>query len=131
MLIRTFVLLVVTVYAGPYVGQPLYCDQGQGLAYDDAAPAWVALPVSEHGISWQCGDLVYLSGVDAKGQPWSLMARALDAGPLARYCVEMEEGCAPIAADIPQPWAPFDGLSARVFVFVNFSAAARAVQLAE
>jgi len=132
-MIRTLVLFVATVYAGPYVHQPLYCDQGSGLVYDvGAVEPWVALPASEHGVSWWCGDLVYLSGVDAEGQPWSLMARALDAGPLAGYCVMVpnqsksgERECVPIGADIPAPFAPFAGMSATVERFVNVSAEAR------
>ena len=133
-MILTIILLVATVYSGPYVGQPLYCDRGEGLIYDEAAAPWVALPVSEHGITWECGDLVYVGGVDANGEPWSLLARALDAGPLAGYCVEMpaEEGamtaplqCVPIGVDVPAPFAPFAGTSARVDRFVNFTAEAQ------
>jgi len=120
-------LAVATIYAGLYVGQPLYC----GGVYDlSEMEPWVAQPVSayESGEA-QCGDLVYLAGVDAAGTPWSLMARARDAGPLDRYCVELPEGCAPIMADIPAHLAPFPGLSARVERMVNVSAMARAYKL--
>lgn len=91
------------------------------------AQPWIALPVSayESGEA-ECGDLVYLAGVDGYGQPWSLMARALDAGPLGRYCVKTSEGCAAIEADVPKFLAPFPGLSARVDRMVNVSAMARA-----
>jgi len=117
-------LCVATVYAGPYVGQERYC--GGTYDADDPAP-WVALPVSwyEEGRA-ECGDLIYLSGVDAEGAPWSLMARALDAGPLERYCVETGEGCARIVADVPAHQAPFGGMSARVWQVRNVSAAVRA-----
>lgn len=130
-MIRTFVLITVvamrmaTVYGESYVGRPLFCDRGQGLVYGDATEPWVALPVSEYGITWECGDLIYVGGTDATGEPWSLTARALDAGPLAKYCIEVDEQCMPIAVDIPEPLAPFPGLSARVSWLVNISAMAR------
>jgi len=39
------VVLVVTVYAGPYVGQPAFCGQ----TYGDG----IALPVEFYGIDWE------------------------------------------------------------------------------
>lgn len=117
------VLIVATIYAGQYVGQPLYCDQGQGLIYADSTVPWVALPVDA---DWQCWDLIHVSGIDANtGRPWSLMARALDAGPLSAYCVETPEGCASIAVDIPAHLAPFTGLSSRLTNITNITAISR------
>jgi len=99
---------VATVYAGQYVGQPLYC----GGVYAETTEPWVALP---YGGDWRCGDRIDLSGVDASGEPWSLKARAMDTGPFGDYCVEQPDGtCPPIVVDVPQFLAPFAGLSSRV-----------------
>lgn len=43
------ILTIATCYAGPYVGEPLYC----GGVYADTTTPWVALPLSEHGVSWE------------------------------------------------------------------------------
>lgn len=118
------VFLAATVYSG-YAGQPLYCDQGDGLVYDEDAAPWVALPAGQCGQTWECGDLIYLAGFDANGEPWSLMARALDAGPLDGYCVRMEGACVPIGVDIPAPFAPFPGTSARIERMIDITAQAQ------
>ena len=99
---------IATAYAGPYVGQPLYC----GGVYDVQAEPWIALPV---GGAWECGDLVLVRFEDGS----SLMARAMDAGPLGLYNVEGQ----PILADIPAHLAPFD-LSGPIELY-NFGEAAR------
>ncbi len=98
------VLMVATWYAGPYIGQPLYC----GGVYAETTEPWVALPIQDQ--SWQCGDLVYLSF----GNGDALMARALDAGPFGDNCVIMDDSCVPIVVDVPKHLAPFVGLSAPV-----------------
>ena len=122
----TCVFCVVTVYAGPYVGQPLYC----GGIYDvTVEELWVAVPVVDLiSGKTRCGDLYYLSGVDVNGRSWSHMARVGDAGPLSRFRVQQPGGClACILGDLPAYQAPFPGLSARVERAVNFSARARSV----
>ena len=104
---------VITTYGGKYVGQPLYCDNGQGLVYDDSV-AFVALPVTEYtaGLA-QCGDLVRVQiGDDV------FFAQALDAGPLEKYRVE-QYGDLPIVADVPSHLWPLPGraISATGVVF--------------
>ena len=99
---------IATAYAGPYVGGPLYC----GGVYDLQAAPWIALPT---GGAWECGDLVYLRFEDGS----TLMARALDAGPLGLYNVQGQA----IIADVPAHLAPF-ALSGPVELY-NFGEAAR------
>jgi len=87
---------VLTMYAGEFVGQPLYCDDGTGTIYDDTL-AFVALPVSEFESGRaECGDQVR---VTVNGQPF--YAQALDAGPLEKYRVT-QFGDVPIVADVPK-----------------------------
>ena len=87
---------VLTTYAGQYVGEPLYCDRGQGLTYRDDI-AFIALPVLEFGSGRaQCGDWVR---VTVNGD--SFWAQALDAGPLELYHVE-QFGRLPIVGDVPR-----------------------------
>jgi hypothetical protein len=99
----TAALVAITVYAGQYVGQPLYC----GGFYDAVTVPWVAMPVSQHGVTWECGDVI---GIWDGGEIRTFVA--LDAGPFGRHCVEQPDGgCLPIAVDVPAPHAWFDGLS--------------------
>ena len=83
---------IATAYAGPYVGQPLYC----GGTYDLQADPWIALPL---GDDWQCGELAYLRFEDGS----TLMARVMDTGPLGQYNVQGQR----ILADVPAHLAPF------------------------
>jgi len=93
----------ITVYAGQYVGQPLFC----GGIYTDTTGPWFALPIETHGTDWQCGDLWC---VWADGEEHCAPAR--DSGPFGNYCVVQPDGTCPrIAVDVPQPWAWFGGLS--------------------
>ena len=88
---------IATVYAEPYIGQPLYC----GGLYDVDMSPWIALPV---GTDWQCGDPVRLRFEDGS----TLTARAMDAGPFGAFCVKQPDGaCLPIIVDIPAHLAPF------------------------
>lgn len=118
---------VVIVYAGvatiyAEIGQPLYCDRGNGWVYAERTPPWVALPVTwyESGLA-RCGDTVTLWG-----DGWSGRYLALDAGPLEGHYVE-DWPDLPIVADVPEFLAEFDGLSARVRV-VNTSAIKRGME---
>jgi len=103
---------VLTMYAGEFVGQPLYCDDGVGMVYADRL-AFIALPVSEFQSGRaQCGDNVH---VTIEGQ--SFWAQALDAGPLEKYYVE-QFGDLPIVADVPRhmwSWAPDISGTGQVF----------------
>jgi hypothetical protein len=86
---------VITTYAGKYVNQPLYCDNGTGMIYASDLP-FIALPVTEFESGRaRCGDQVR---VTINGQ--AFYAQALDAGPLENYRVE-QFGDLPIVADIP------------------------------
>jgi len=98
---------IATAYAGQYVGQPLYC----GGVYDVQAEPWIALPVGE----FECGDLVLVRFEDGS----TLMARAMDAGPLGLYNVQGQA----IIADVPAHLAPF-ALSGPIELY-NFGEAAR------
>jgi hypothetical protein len=102
---------VLTVYGGPrdsgeHWGRPLYCDQYDGVEHVFAwqAEAWVAVEVGlyESG-AVRCGDWIMVAFQDGP----VLKARALDAGYLARYCVE-QWGCEkPIVADVPVYFWPY------------------------
>lgn len=102
---------VATVYAGIYVGGPLYCDCDGTMFYDDGTPPWIALDVGLYGSFADCGDEILLYG-----DGWRLAARALDAGPLSRYYVADYGPAFPIIADVPEHLTPFRGLSARTRV---------------
>jgi len=114
--------LWATTYKMPYVDRPLYCGQ----TYTDTVAPWVAVPVSQMGTLYECGDLVILRGLTAGGEPWWYQGTVQDVGPLSLYCIETEAGCEPIGFDIPAIYAPFPGLSARVTEVWNISAEARA-----
>jgi hypothetical protein len=85
----------------------LFC----GSTYGGMVEPFVALPVDGYGTVWECNDLVYLSG-----DGWAGFYRARDAGPLHLYYIadwpELD-----IAADVPQRFAPFKGLSTRARVY--------------
>ena len=96
----TVVLVAITVYAGQYVGQPLYC----GGYYDATQPPWAAAPV---GAGWECGDIakVRIDGI-------TYVYEIRDFGPFGDNCVMQPDGtCLPIGLDIPKMHAPFDALS--------------------
>lgn len=103
-MIAVLVVGMITVYAGQYVGQPLYCDRPtMPLTYTETTPPWVALDHSEFESGRvRCGDRIRVYG-----EGWSLSARAWDAGTLYEYNVEGT----PIVADVPVFLAPFPGLS--------------------
>lgn len=108
----------ITVYGGEFVGGPLFCSTAEGpLRFDPSSPPFAALPITEHNITWQCGDLLYIPGVG--------MFRALDAGPFGDHCVASGDQCAPIVADVPAHLASFEGLS-MVGEVINLSAVVRA-----
>ena len=110
-------LVAITMYIPR--GPVTFC--GQQVA--DIAVPWVAMPYSQHGITWECGDRV---GVMIDGQV--RVYTALDTGPFGAYCVRQLDGtCPPIAADIPQQHKPFPGLSAvgRVWVIRSKRAGGR------
>ena len=95
---RTVFLLIglASWYGETHVGNPLYCDRGDGLIYSEGLPPWVAVDVNLYRSGRvQCGDRLLLSFADGK----RLVARALDAGYLAEYG---------IVADVPMHLAPFD-----------------------
>jgi len=107
--VNSILVGVATIYAGIYVGGPLYCDCDGTLFYDDATPSWVALDVKLYEAGWaKCGDIILL-----KGDGWAMTAQALDAGPLYKYYIE-DLPDLPIIVDIPTHLAPFEGLSTRV-----------------
>ena len=83
-------------YGGPaHVGQPLYCDRGTGLVYDQATPSWAAVDVDAYrNRHIQCGDLLAVRFADGT----VLHAQALDAGYLAPHG---------IVVDVPFHLAPF------------------------
>ena len=104
----TLALVAITVYAGQYVGQPLYCDAWDTeLFYDNVTPAWAAMPDSFWQSGGQCWDKV---GVKINGQVY--VYYALDRIAPGDWYVRQPDGVLlPIAADIPEMHAPFPGLS--------------------
>lgn len=91
----------ITVYGGPYVGRSLRCSTpANPLRFDSDSPKWIALPAKSLGITWQCGDLVYIPGHG--------MFRALDSGPFGDHCVITGDRCLPIVGDVPVIWADWE-----------------------
>jgi hypothetical protein len=114
--------VMATAYAGPFVGQPLYCDRGDGLIYDESTTPWVALDVSEYQSGRaQCGDQILVRFEDGS----QLQALALDAGPL--YPHYIAHTGRPIAVDIPAHLFTQPGISAPATV-INVSASQRAIE---
>ena len=98
-------------------GRVLYCSTpSRPLYYDSNSPPWLALPVKEHGATWQCGDLIYIPGVG--------MFRALDAGPFGDHCIITGGQCLAIVADVPVIFAQWELSTAGEII--NLSAVARA-----
>jgi len=116
---------IATYYTGP-IGAPLYCDDGTGHLYDvDAAP-WVSLSEKLYKTGWaECGDKMKVVFEDGT----SLIALAMDAGPLHKYFLEENPGL-PLLADVPQHLWPYDTMSAQVKL-VNLTAVAREVDRLE
>ena len=130
-------------YGGPaHVGQPLYCDRGHGLVYDETLPPWVAIdaaayitPKLPHShtptlLNSHCGDYLaihFTTPPRSHTLPHShsptltpLHAQALDAGHLARHG---------IVVDIPFHLAPFPVETGVVPVTViNYSLLRRALE---
>jgi len=106
----------IAAYGGEYVGMPLFCSTPSNpLYYDSKSPKWLALPFKNYGITWQCGDLIYIPGVG--------MFRALDAGPFGDHCVVTGDQCLPIVADAPVIHVGFElSMTGKV---INLSAVAR------
>ena len=119
-------LVLATFYtAAMYGGEPLYCSTPETpLFYDTALTPWIAFPDEDYlSGNVQCGDLFYIRFPDGT----TLLARALDAGPFASYCVQQADGaCPPIGLDVPEHLWPMDERSAFVEVY-NVSAAYRAL----
>lgn len=114
----TIILIgMATVYAGSFVGQPLFCDCDETLFYDiHSSPPWVALDKDLYDSKWaSCGDELLLYGESFYGRKWRMEAKALDAGPLGEYYLE-DHPDKPIVADIPWALSPFKGLSSKVIV---------------
>lgn len=110
----------ITTYGGPFEGQPLRCSTFERpLYYSDDTPKWIALPSSQLGVTWQCGDRIYVPGHGTY--------QALDSGPFAAHCVVYGDQCAPIVGDVPAIHAPFEGTSIQGRI-VNLSAVARGWQ---
>jgi len=116
---------IATVYAGPYVGGPLYCARpGHQVRYDQSTTPWVAVDVREYESGRiRCGDELWLRFEDGS----ELQALALDAGPFQGYYVAEWGEERGIVVDVPAHLAPFPGLSAPV-AMVNHSAVVRELE---
>ena len=87
---------IAAVY-GPYPGRRLFCDQGNGLVYDDLRGPWVAVDPDEYRSGRvHCGDWLWLTTADGH----SLLAQALDAGPLYAHRIDDWPG-QQIVVDVP------------------------------
>jgi hypothetical protein len=109
---------IATWYSAP-LGSPLYCDTWDTvLAYDPLAE-WIAVDVNEYRTGHvQCGDLLLLR------TPYgTVMARAVDAGPLHRFHLTDHPDLA-IIADVPMHLKPFPGRSS-LATWINITAMAR------
>jgi hypothetical protein len=116
-------LTLATMYTGP-TGAALYCSiSSDSYVYSTDTTSFLALPVESYlDGSVQCGDLMYIRFPNGS----TLLARALDAGPFASYCVVQPDGtCPSIGMDVPSHLWPVGGISGWVEV-VNLSAAYRA-----
>ena len=108
---------LATWYAGPYIGEPLYCDRGDGLIYSEDLPPWVAVDVGEY---WsgrvQCGDMLAVKFANGE----TLRARAWDAGYLARHGIVVD-----VPLHLARKWRGEGIIGATV---VNYSALGRALR---
>ena len=109
----TFVYITTYLIAN-HLGDPLYCDRGEGLTFN-LDHSWVALPPND---SWECGDTVVIwSGGKAR------TFLALDSW-VHGSCIQEGDKCITIGADIPEHLIWWKGLSTRAIV-VNKSEAKR------
>jgi hypothetical protein len=104
-----FVYITMYLIAN-HQGDPLFCDRGQGLTYNIDSDPWVALPLPGYGKEWFCGDEVTIW---SDGEMRTFLA--LDSW-LHGSCIKTEEGCIPIGADVPEPFAWWRGLSTRAII---------------
>lgn len=105
--------MLVTMYGGSFEGGPLFCSTpSEPLFFSTDTQPWIALPIEDFTSGKvMCGDLYYLRFENGQ----TLMARALDAGPFAMYCVRQVDGsCPSIRMDVPVYFWPVDGISAWV-----------------
>lgn len=102
---------VATVYTLlSWGGNPLFC----GGVYDRDTKPWVALDVNHYlGGHAKCGDLMLL--VFKNGT--SLLARAMDAGPLSKHYVKQWGKHLPIVVDVPEHLKTFPGISIPVRMY--------------
>jgi len=110
---------VATQYTeAEHLGNPLYCDQGNGLVYDRSIGPWVAMPheLFESG-AVLCGDLIQVRIIGAS----DVWANAYDAGELSTRTFR---GGLPVVVDVPEYWATWDWACPEATV-VNWSAVAR------
>lgn len=112
-------LIVATLYAGPYIGQETFC----GGTYGDG----VALPRETWGEDWQCFDWIVAWTTGSDGQEYMTFAQVVDAGPFGNNCVMQPNGsCASIALDIPNNlWYHGRDISAKLTFYMNVSAEGR------
>jgi len=111
-----------------YLNNPLSCDRGDGKCYSEAMEPWVALPVREYGIRWECGDVMLLF---YEGGEISRL-RALDTGPFGKHCVMQLDGtCPAIVADVPNYHFPFYPDLSRLVTMVNLSHLEREIGCSE
>lgn len=82
-----------------HLGNPLFCDRGDGLVYDRETGPWVAFPkwMFDEGLV-ECGDqvTVYVDGWDP------VTAQVWDAGLLSSRT--FRDGL-PVVVDVPEYWA--------------------------
>ena len=112
-------LIVATLYAGPYVGQETFC----GCTYGDG----IALPIETYGTEWECFDWIAAWTTGRDGQEYLTFAQVVDTGPFGNHCVMQPDGfCASIAVDIPENlWYHGEDISATLTFYMNISAKGR------
>ena len=115
----------VTMYlTSVHQGDPLYCDRGEGYIFHSSTIPWVALPPGPGwgSSSWRCGDdvIIWDDGIMRE-------FKALDSW-VNGTCVEEDDGCVPIGADVPEHLTWWEGLSTRAIV-VNRDEAKRKMEI--
>lgn len=103
------ILTVATWYSAANYPGDVYCADATMAQLQAAGVRWVAVDVGEYQAGRvHCGDLLQVDFGDA-----TLMAYALDAGPLADYRVD---GLGTIGVDVPAHLWPVQGMAAQVRV---------------
>ncbi len=111
---------ITTYLIANHLGDPLYCDRGEGLTFN-LDHSWVALPPPRLDPNWKCGDTVVIwSGGVMRTYP------ALDSWTNGS-CIIEGDSCIKIGADVPEHLIWWKGLSTKAII-TNQSEAKRQLE---